>query len=294
MPGWAKWMCCLAAAVACLAPALPRPSEAATARPRIAVLEFKPEGIDASEAAAVSDRLRSSFVNLGAFTVLDREEIQSVLAELAFQQQGVTDANQAVEVGKLLNVQYIVTGRVRRLDDAYHVNTRMVDVRTGEIVRSEDIIYRGSIVGLLSENMDTIAARLSHARAGADKSIEVAEEPGHSKEWAFWGGAGAVAAGVLIQIGARNKSNDAVEMANDAIATGNTAEYEQAQTLQSEAEAQQRVAFLVGGAGAALLLYYYWHDEGDRAASSATHSLLPRFTIGGTLRSPVLQVSMRW
>lgn len=128
-------------------------------RPRIAVLNFKAEGITESEAAIISDRLRSGFVNLGVFRVLDRGEIESVLNEQVFQQQGLTESERVLKIGHLLNAEFIITGRIRLVKGTFYINTRMINAQTAEIVRSEDIYFRGNINDLLSENLDSVAAR---------------------------------------------------------------------------------------------------------------------------------------
>ncbi len=134
-------------------------------RPRVAVLEFERIDVPAAEGGALTDRLRTDLVNLGTFTVLDRARTEQVLKELAFQQEGVTDPGQAVRIGKLLNVEFIVTGRVARLPNAYQVNAQIIQVETAEVVRSETLLHRGDIIGLLSENMGTMAVRLGQVEA---------------------------------------------------------------------------------------------------------------------------------
>lgn len=143
--------------------------------PRIAVLEFQPVRADPAEATAAADQLRTELVNLHAFTMLDRTQTASILGELAFQQEGITDPAQATELGRLLNVQYIVTGRVTRLVGAYQVNVQMIDVQSGEIVRSESALHRGDFVGLLTAQMPGLAARL--ARVGTVPPPPIALSP---------------------------------------------------------------------------------------------------------------------
>ncbi len=237
-------------------------------RPRIAVLEFKPEGVSDPEAAAVSDRLRSGFVNLGVFTILDRDEIETVLAEQAFQQEGLTEPEQAVTVGRLLNVEYIVTGRVRALKGAYHVNTRMIHVQTAEIVRSEDIIYRGDMIGLLSENMDSVAAKLSQVRPkGEGPSVQIASRPVKKQNWTLWSGGAVLIAGILLQLDAQSAYDDSVAQANQAEAASDPDMYTDAVAKKEDAETQQAVAFVVGGVGAALILYYLLSSDSDESFS---------------------------
>jgi TolB-like protein len=159
-------------------------------RPRIAVLEFESLGVTPAEAAAVTDQLRSDLVRIKAFTVLDRAQTQAVLNEMALQQTGVTDPNQAVRIGKLLNVEYIVTGRITALTGAYQVNAQMIRVENGVIERSESIVYQGHMLGLLSENMATMAARLSATEDASTSSAPAADKPkavnGKDEGIAWW------------------------------------------------------------------------------------------------------------
>jgi TolB-like protein len=159
-----------------------RPAWAAETRPRIAVLEFQPVRADLAEATATADQLRTELVNLGVFTVLDRSQTASILGELAFQQEGITDPAQATELGRLLNVQYIVTGRVTRLVGAYQVNVQMIDVKTGEIVRSESALHRGDFVGLLSAQLPRLASRLSRVGTVPPPPIALSPPPPGSAE----------------------------------------------------------------------------------------------------------------
>ena len=161
------------------------------AKPRVAVLDFKGLGLSEVETAAITDQMRNDLVNLKAFTVLDRSQTDKVLGELAFQQEGLTEADQAAKIGQILNVEYIVTGRVTKLGEAYQVNAQMIDVETVEIVRSESIIYRGDIIGLLSENIASIAARLSQVepppsrQQPVQQQAQVEEEGGGMPTWAW-------------------------------------------------------------------------------------------------------------
>ncbi|MDI6640975.1 MAG: CsgG/HfaB family protein, partial [Elusimicrobiota bacterium] len=64
----------------------------------------------ASDASIVSDLLRTELVKIGKFKVLDRANMESILAEQKFQISGCTDQECAVKIGKLLNVQQVVVG----------------------------------------------------------------------------------------------------------------------------------------------------------------------------------------
>lgn len=165
--------------------------QAAPPKPRIAVLEFESVGVSTAEAAAVSDQLRSDLVRQGHFTVVDRAQTQRVLGEMAFQQQGATDPNQAARIGKILNVEFIVAGRITALSGAYQVNSQLIRVETGVIERSESIVHQGPFLGLLSDNMSTIANRLAAVDKAPPAAVAAAPAPPPAAEakssgWPWW------------------------------------------------------------------------------------------------------------
>ncbi len=115
----------------------------------VAILDLEGRGISALEAATLTDRLRSEMVTVGAFVVVERGQMEMLLEEQGFQQTGCTSAECAVEVGKLLGVQKMVTGSIGKLGALYTVDARMFDVQTGEIERVSKREHRGGIEGLI-------------------------------------------------------------------------------------------------------------------------------------------------
>ncbi|MBI4083960.1 MAG: hypothetical protein HY423_15260 [Candidatus Lambdaproteobacteria bacterium] len=139
---------------------------AAGERPRIAVLPFQRAGISPEDANAVEDKFSAELVKLRVFRVLTRTEISSVLKEQVFQQQGLTEQEQAVTAGKLLNAKYIVTGRINFLRGAYQLNAQLITVQTAEIVGSESELHRGDFLDMIERTLPSIAQRLAQAEKG--------------------------------------------------------------------------------------------------------------------------------
>jgi curli biogenesis system outer membrane secretion channel CsgG len=88
----------------------------AQAKPRIAVMNFENNsqwawwGDNLGKAAA--DELVTHLVNGGAFTVIERAQLESVLAEQRLGSSGAVSAATAAKVGKILGVQFILTGSI--------------------------------------------------------------------------------------------------------------------------------------------------------------------------------------
>ncbi len=121
----------------------------AQSSPSIAVLPLHSNGISPSEALVLTDELRSVMVQSAKYTVVERNNMESILKEQGFQMSGCTSSECAVEAGKLLGVQKMVAGSVGKLGEIYNINLRLFDVATGKIDQNISQKHEGSIEGLL-------------------------------------------------------------------------------------------------------------------------------------------------
>ncbi len=116
----------VAAVPASAAPKAPAPNASA---PRLAILDFKAApgcwvgwrfGGWGNQMDTISDQLRDLFtteiVNVShkRLRVIERERLQDIRNELQFQQSGEVDTSTVLKVGKLLGVQFVMTGKVTR------------------------------------------------------------------------------------------------------------------------------------------------------------------------------------
>lgn len=102
----------------------------------IAVAEFVGKNVSQADASIVTDFLRTELVSAGLFNVMDRNNMDTVLAEQKFQNSGCTEQECAVEMGKLLNIKQVLVGSLSKLLDSYYVTVNVVDVETGKISAS--------------------------------------------------------------------------------------------------------------------------------------------------------------
>jgi hypothetical protein len=130
-------------------------------KPHIAILNLEGRGgISADEAATLTDRLRGHLVNTGAFVVIDRDKTEAALQEIGFQQSGCVSTVCAVQVGKMLTVQKMVTGSIGKIGKTYTVDVSVIDVESSRIERSLLKNYQGEVDGLL-ETLKGIAGELA-------------------------------------------------------------------------------------------------------------------------------------
>ena len=156
----------LALCAALLIAAIPAiTSAAASDKPRIAVIEFKNKADNQwwyhGGAEAAQDVFVTELVKSGKFRVVEREQLQALMAEKNLTLSGDVDPSTAVRIGKLLGVNYLLTGSVteygvtekgghapglRRLPGVSAgkktfvaaMNARLIDTSTGEIVWADE------------------------------------------------------------------------------------------------------------------------------------------------------------
>ena len=97
----------------------------------IAVLELSPKGTHDIIVYAISDIIRSEFVNVGNFTVVERSQIKAIFDEYGLQMAGCTDEDCAIKIGKILSAKKVVVGEVNTLGETTVITIRYIDVRTG-------------------------------------------------------------------------------------------------------------------------------------------------------------------
>ena len=157
----------------------PMAQAASSDKPRIAVLEFKNKADNQwwfhGGAEAAQDVFVTELVKSGKFRVMDREALDAVLREKNLALAGDIDPKTAVKAGKLIGVNYLLTGAVTeygQMGSSAHapgvrglpgfsggkktftaaLNARLIDTTTGEILwadeaRGEDSNFKLSIGG---------------------------------------------------------------------------------------------------------------------------------------------------
>ena len=141
---------------------------------RVAVLEFKNKADNqwwsSGGGAAAQDVFVTELVKSGKFRVIDREALSTLMREKNLSLSGDIDASTAIRAGKLLGVQYFLTGAVTEYGNTSKggrglgvsvgknkfvaaMNARVIDAETGEILwadeaRAEEKNMRVSVLGI--------------------------------------------------------------------------------------------------------------------------------------------------
>lgn len=169
----------------------------------VGILDLEGRGISELEAATLTDRMRSEMVKTGAVTIVERSQMQEILEEQGFQQTGCTSDECAVEVGKLLGVETMVSGSIGKIGQSYTLDVRMFAVETGAIVKTVNRTYRGEVDGLIME-IEKIAWEIVDLAPPPDRFPDEAlvlaaqakpEEPKKKSRTLLWLGLGVLVAG---------------------------------------------------------------------------------------------------
>jgi hypothetical protein len=81
----------------------------------------------------IIDELIANTVNDKIFTIVDRQQLDAIRAELNFQLSGEVDDKSAQELGRMLGAQTIISGVVSKVGDIYRMRVRALGVQTAQI-----------------------------------------------------------------------------------------------------------------------------------------------------------------
>ena len=116
----------------------------ASATPRVAVTDLANHTGDPSLDGAgpgLAGILVAKLVRVDNLQVVERSQLEAVLAELELGESGVVDAASAAKAGKLLGATHIVTGDLVSVKlPTLAVNLRVIEVETGKVVAATDVV----------------------------------------------------------------------------------------------------------------------------------------------------------
>jgi TolB-like protein len=248
--------------------ASPQPeAQAAPAQSKVALAVLTFDGDQTTteqQRAMLSDRLQMELMRTGKFTVLDRSKMGEILNEQGFQQSGAcTNSDCQVEMGQMLGVEKLVTGKVVSFGPVWSLSANLIDVGSGRIetsaaqdVRGElfDVLGKGcpSLADQLAAGDDSVAVRKAQARAAAT-AAKGSSGRSSTLKWALSGGMiaagiGMGAFGYLMNKEIQDKSDAYHALGSTATSTEFNDAREAAQKAQDEKGTLRTLGYAVGGA----------------------------------------------
>jgi Curli production assembly/transport component CsgG len=128
----------------------------------IAVNNLKATGVTENEALSLTDALRSELGKSGKYQVMERSQMDDILKEQGFQRSGACDeASCAIEMGKILAVNYMVMGNIGMVGKTYTLSVRFVEVGTGRILKDFTEYHKGTADELLTQVVPLLSQKIA-------------------------------------------------------------------------------------------------------------------------------------
>ncbi|MGH7620521.1 MAG: FlgO family outer membrane protein, partial [Gemmatimonadaceae bacterium] len=87
----------------------------------------------------ISSMMISDLSPVKEIQLVEREHMQDLLKEIDLQHTKYFDSTTSVKVGKMVGAEYVVVGAFATVDPQMRIDTRVVRVATGEIVKSAQV-----------------------------------------------------------------------------------------------------------------------------------------------------------
>jgi TolB-like protein len=133
---------------------LSRSGAAADAAPlgKIAVMDLRDNGVGADVAALLTGQLTHALAELRLFEVISREDIRTLLLHEADRNLlGCSDDDCLLNLGGILNAQYVVAGSAGRVGERWVIGLQLLDISAKKVVRRVERDFSGGHERLLSE-----------------------------------------------------------------------------------------------------------------------------------------------
>lgn len=137
----------------------------------MAVLDLEANNTPQSIASVVSEYLRLEFYKTKRYDVVERKNLDKVLKEQQLQLSGCTTAECAVEIGKILNVHYIIVGSLNKLGNQYSIQARLVDIEKAKVVLAD--ISESDSEEKLPESIKELVQRINSQISIVGKIVKI-------------------------------------------------------------------------------------------------------------------------
>ncbi|HAK46127.1 MAG TPA: hypothetical protein DCO79_09465 [Spirochaeta sp.] len=138
----------------------------------LAVLDFTTEAVSEVEMSAIVEFLSAELFRTDKYVVIDVSQRETILQEMEFSMQGCTDDSCALEIGKMLSAEMIVTGNLSKVGSRYLMSVKMLETETSRTMGTANGKYRD-----LDELIDGLEL-IAYTLADMEHEVEtVAEKP---------------------------------------------------------------------------------------------------------------------
>ncbi len=125
-------------------------------RKKLAVMYFASSGVTDDVSKTATNLLESKLGNSKYVTLIERNQIDKVFAELNYQISGFTTGD-AVDIGKQLNANYILIGSLNKLGSLIVITAKLVNVETTQIEGTREVECKNATIENISDMVNVLA-----------------------------------------------------------------------------------------------------------------------------------------
>jgi len=127
---------------------------------KMAVIYLDALNIENDIAKISTHLLESKLGNSPHIVLIERNQIDKVFSEMKFQMSGMTTTD-AVEIGKVLNANFILVGSVNKLGNILIITTKVINVESGQIEGSREVQCTSATIEDISDMVMLLAPSIT-------------------------------------------------------------------------------------------------------------------------------------
>ncbi|NPV00605.1 MAG: hypothetical protein HPY53_04400 [Brevinematales bacterium] len=131
---------------------------------KIAVMQLKNTSEYEIDTDALTEWLQTELVNLNEFTVVERSQLDKIIAEQKMSVSGMVSDSDAAKIGQILGASKVITGTVSYWDGKYVISIKGIDATTAVIDYADKVVSQNKN-GLI-DIMAVLAKRISKLSKG--------------------------------------------------------------------------------------------------------------------------------
>lgn len=130
----------------------------------IAVLNFSGEGVHEDELRSLSEQFRVELLKMDTLKVLSYDDMTFTLSNFGYEKATCFTVECGVIISMLLDQEWLVDAHITKIGDAFLVEGRLFDSKTGRILNAISYDYELSIDGLYEPGMHNLAELIMSKR----------------------------------------------------------------------------------------------------------------------------------
>lgn len=101
----------------------------------IAIIDFTDlNGRTNMECKYLTERVVTEIASSKKINVIERKQLAKILSEQSLSMEGLTEQSNMQQIGKILNVEAILTGSLVKVNNENEINARLINAKNGEII----------------------------------------------------------------------------------------------------------------------------------------------------------------